>query len=92
MMSTSTGNLAEAPEGFADGVSSLNWMPAPGKNILAATSWDGSIKCFETAVQFNSVSARKVVETKLDRPILCCVWGNQDLRYGHISPQYDWLS
>lgn len=81
MMSTSSSNLSEAPEGFSDGISCLSWMPAPGKHILAGAAWDGSIKCFETAMQFNSVSARKVAETKVDRPILCCTWGNQDLRY-----------
>jgi WD40 repeat protein len=49
-------NDCKLPEVAQDGISSLSWHPT--NNILAASSWDSTIRCWELANQNGNIQAR----------------------------------
>ena len=49
-----------------DGVSSLNFTPAPNANFIVSTSWSGQVQCWEVGMQGTSVVSQPKAETKHD--------------------------
>jgi mRNA export factor len=51
----------------ADTVSSLNFSPAQGSNLLVATAWSGQVQCWDTALQQGTTPvSQPKAETKHD--------------------------
>ncbi len=74
----------EAPSGPSDGVSSVSWSPT--SNMLTATAWDNTIRCWEVHVSQGPIEAgstrpRTVINSMEPKamltqaaPILCSAW------------------
>jgi mRNA export factor len=52
-----------------DTVSSLNFSPAQGSNLLVSTSWSNQVQCWDTAIQGNTCASQPKAETKHELPL-----------------------
>ncbi|KAL9648970.1 hypothetical protein ABK040_008350 [Willaertia magna] len=62
------------PDLPSDSISQISWCPT--KNFIAASSWDGSVTCWEVQVQSNGNQAQFLGQGRLkykhEAPALCC--------------------
>jgi mRNA export factor len=69
-----TNQSAPVPEAPGDGISSLAWSPT--SNILAASSWDKSVRIWEINPQ--GIQARMAYQH--EAPVLCCAFSKDGQR------------
>lgn len=74
MRDPNTNGSAVIPEPPSDSISSLAWSPA--QNILAATSWDKSVRIWE--VTATGVAARMAYQH--EAPAMCCAFSRDGQR------------
>mmetsp|Transcript_58213 Transcript_58213/g.161301 ORF Transcript_58213/g.161301 Transcript_58213/m.161301 type:complete len:349 (+) Transcript_58213:97-1143(+) len=58
----------KCPAPMSDGISSLSLS---NNNLLVATSFDSSVRCYQVQQQGQQVAANAVAEVKSDGPVLC---------------------